>query len=162
MCSITGWLEQEWEGTGEGTTTRTLTFISSDQGVLYHPNYLLSHKSSHCSICKGDRAHPQHAVAEMQLFSPSSSSSHRAILEPRRAAATAGDGPLLLLVRAVTLQTRTVSNNALWPARASCSKHLGEQSTFCTYPTTHLPLSRAFSRNEPLCLPWDSVESSAN
>lgn len=37
MCSITGWLEQEWEGTGEGTTTRTLTFISSDQGVPLPP-----------------------------------------------------------------------------------------------------------------------------
>lgn len=55
---------------------------------------------------------------------------------------TAGDGPLLLLVRAVTLQTRTVSNNALWPARASHGKRLGEQGTVCMCPTSHLPLSR--------------------
>lgn len=46
-------------------------------------------------------------------------SSRRAQLEPRGASGAAGDGPLLLLVRAVTLQTRTVSNNALWPALAS-------------------------------------------
>lgn len=156
-----------WSRSGKGQAREQqpepLLLFPVTKESLYHPNYVLSHKSSHCSICKGNRAHPQRAVAEMQLFSPSlSSSSRRASLEPRRAAGTAGDGPLLLLVRAVTLQTRTVSNNALWPARASCSKHLGEQSTFCTHPTTHLPLSRAFSRNEPLCLPWDSAESSAN
>lgn len=40
-------------------------------------------------------------------------------LEARGAAGDAGDGPLLLLVRAVTLQTRTVSNNALRPAPAT-------------------------------------------
>lgn len=42
---------------------------------IYHPNNLPVHKSSHFSVCKGDRAHPWCAAARMQLFSPSSSSS---------------------------------------------------------------------------------------
>lgn len=37
----------------------------------------------------------------------------RAVQHSGRRHAPAGDGTLLLLVRAVTLQTRTVSNNAL-------------------------------------------------
>lgn len=73
-------------------------------------------------------------VSGVCLFSPSSSSFPQGSSGASRSGA--GDGPLLLLVRAVTLQTRTVSNNALWPARASRSKHLGQQGTCptCLYP----------------------------
>lgn len=83
----------------------------------------------------------------MCLFSPSSSS----FLQGRSGATRsgAGDGPLLLLVRAVTLQTRTVSNNALWPARASHSKHPGQPARA---PPASAPVQGP-DRDNPLCPP---------
>lgn len=68
--------------------------------------------------------------------------------EPQGASGAAGDGPLLLLVRAVTLQTRTVSNNALWSVLASrgntWESHLPVPNTtcFCHVSTAELALDR--------------------
>ena len=50
----------------------------------------------------------------------------------RRHSTSAGDGTLLLLVRAVTLQTRTVSNNALSAARHGARPRTSAQTTLST------------------------------
>lgn len=89
----------------------------------------------------------------MCVFSPSSSSFLQGRSGATRSGA-AGDGPLLLLVRAVTLQTRTVSNNALWPARASAA-HIWD-----SLHGPHLPLllCRTLSRDNALCPPQHRAE----
>ena len=144
-CGITGWLEQKWEGTGKGTTARSPHLYSQCPGGP-SPTQRTSSCTNPATAPSASVTEPVHSVQ----WPRRSSSLHcchrpsrRASPEPRGAAGIAGDGPLLLLVRAVTLQTRTVSNNALWPAWASRSKHLGEQGTVCTCPASHRPSSPA-------------------
>lgn len=135
MLSIAGWSRsgRRWE---RGQQPEPLSFIVADPRELLlskqlppstNPSVRVTGPGCgwRCLGCVCSLLHCPHSC--------------RAGPEPRGAAGAAGDGPLLLLVRAVTLQTRTVSNNALWPARASRSKHLGQQGTACTCPTFLCP-----------------------